>query len=79
MELEIAEAGMNFLHQGGRHRNNYSFPKAHSQTSVGKDTEDPELSSEANHNSTMLSWRESGLLGDFSFGVSTFSRKSDMK
>jgi hypothetical protein len=78
MELETAEAGMNSFHQGESHRNICSqqltakFRRARQQ-------EDPDLSSEANHKSTTLWWRESGLLSDFSFGVSTFSRKSDMK
>jgi hypothetical protein len=78
MEVEIAEAGDEFF-PSRRTASKNLFPKAHNQTTAARQQEDPDLSSEANHNSTMLSWRKSGLLSDFSFSVSIFSKKSDIK
>jgi hypothetical protein len=78
MELEIAEAGDEFF-PSRRTASKYLFPKAHNQMTAARQQDDPDFSSDTNYNSTMLSWRKFGLLSDFSFGVSIFSRKSDIK
>jgi hypothetical protein len=74
MELEIAEAGDEFF-PSRRTASKYFFPKAHNQTMAARQQEDPDLSSEANHNSTMLSWRKSGLSSEFSSAF-RYSRRS---